>query len=361
MKTAFTYCRLATAATALLAAPSLALATVMIGTGGTPVELTLTLVDQTNSKLSYTLDLGIDAASFWVQGQQDTGASLFRTIDPNTDAAFKSFITQANLSTTRWMLFGGGWGAPTQAEITLYTTQTNNGLLADQQKYFDKFHKIVSTDLVNNTTALSTYFSNLNIANQGVDIVLNTHDKTDNGSSMASKTAGNTRTYASRDTGFSNGSTGDGDCIISGYFCVGNPIGKSSWFYKITPALVDGDVDASPVVIDEFDNLTADGYWGFIKAPNSSKYILSYTLNGANPKSLVSTDAGTTRLSFTEYSAQSGTARLIGGLAADDVAFAGTSAVTAVPEPQGWALMLAGLSAFAGLRRLRRAPDGMQV
>lgn len=357
MTIASTPWRLAGLSIALLVASSQSCANILFGTGGNPVELVLTVVDQTNAKLSYTLDLGVNANDFWVQGQQDSGASLFRTLDPETDAAFKSFITQANLSTTRWMVFGGGWGTPVQADFALYTTQTNNGILADQQKYYDRFHTVISTDLVGSVGPLSNYFGTLNIAKSGVDIVQSSHSKldggVDNGSSFASKNAGNTLTYAAKNTGFSDGSSGDGDCIVAGLLCVGNPLGKSSWFYKITPALDAGDVDAVPVVIDEFDNLGADGYWGFVKDPNSGKYILSYTLNGANPKALISTDAGRARQSVLDYSAQSGAARLI-GISADDIALQG--AVTAVPEPQSWGLMLAGLGALAGLcgRRARR-------
>ena len=120
----------------------------------------------------------------------------------------------------------------------------------------------------------------------------------------------------------------------------------------VDPADPAAGIDDVGVIVDEFDNLQADGYWGFIKDPNSAKYILSYTLNGANPRVLVSTDAGRARQSGIDYSAHGGNARLI-GISADDVAL--QAAVTAVPEPQTWGLMLAGLAAFGGLRRLRRS------
>lgn len=341
-------------AVALLCACSLAGATIKTGTG---FELVLTVLDQTNAKMSYTLDLGIDANTFWVQAQQDTGASFFKTIDPATDSAFNTFISAATLSTTRWMVTGTFVDAPLPADYLLYTTQTNNGSVATQTKYFDKSHAVDSAgNFALSFGVLKTYFGNLNISSTGGAILQSTHNTQADGSSVASKTAGNTSTYAAKITGFGvdGGGVNDGDCVVNASFCAGNPLGVSSWFYKVSPLLLEGEVDSGPVIIDEFDNLTADGYWGLIKDPNSSKYILSYTLNGANPKTLVSTDVGRARQSVLDYSAQSGAARLI-GISLDDVAL--QSAVTAVPEPQSWGLMLAGLGALAALRarRSRRA------
>lgn len=353
MNTAFHCWPRRCAALTLLAACGLAGATIKTGTG---FELVLTVLDQTNAQMSYTLDLGINANDFWVQAQQDTGASYFKTIDPAADTAFSTFISQATLGTTRWMVTGAYVDAPLPSDFTLYATQTNNGSVATQTKYFDKAHAVDSTSFVGSFGQLQSYFGRLNTSSTGGAILQSTINTAENGSAVASKSAGNLTTYALKNNGFAvdGGGAGDGDCLVAASFCAGNPLGTSSWFYKVTPALVEGDVDASPVVIDEFDNLTADGYWGFIKDPNSGKYILSYTLGGANPKTLVSTDAGRTRQSLLDYSAQSGIARLIGGIGADDVAFQGAT-VSAVPEPQGWALMLAGGAALAAFVRRRRA------
>lgn len=328
-------------------------------------ELFLVVMDQTTAKMSYTLDLGIDAQTFWLQAQQDTGASLFRNLDPSTDNAFKTFVDAADLSKTRWMVVST-YSTGVTANRFLFTTMTNNNSVATQTANFDSVKNTVSGTLTDNQGGLWSWLSNMNNAAPGaqVPILVGNHPTADNGSSVASKSAGNTATYADASNGFSAKGTpsADGDCLARGIFCAGNPLGTSSWFYKLTPGLLDGEADpSSPLLLDEFDNLTADGYWGFIKDPSSSKYILSYTLAGSNPKSLVSTDAGLNRLSFTDYSAQSGTARLI-GVGLDDVAnpvdaaaFAqgGTSNVTAVPEPGTWGLMALGLVGVAAAARRR--------
>lgn len=320
------------------------------GTNQSP-ELFLVLFDQTTSKTSYTLNLGIDAANFWVQAQQDTGASLFRTLDPATDSAFNSFISGANLSNVRWMITGGTFDGRAEADRVIYVTQTNNNSLADQRAFYDRAHGVLSGDMTTALSSMGTYVKTLNGARPGIDIVQSTIGSTSRGGSgFASKLAGNTATYTDATTGFKGLATGsDGSCIYQGFFCAGNPLGVSSWFYKVMPSLLEGEIDpSSPVVIDEFDNVNADGYWGLIKDPNSSKYVLSYTLTGANPSTLVSTDGGRTRLSFVDYSAQSGIARLI-GISADDVALQST--VTAVPEPAQWGLLLGGVGLLAALRR----------
>lgn len=323
-------------------------------------ELFLVVIDPVNAKMSYTLDLGKSAMEFWVTAQQDSGASFFRSLDPATDAPFQTFINAANPATTSWMLLGLNADAGVETNRNAFTTLTNNGLVSKQTISFDAMKALRSPALSDTLANYGTKVSDLNSAGNA-EILSSTHDTAEHGSAVASKDAGNSSTYFSRGLGFGDSASGSGDgsCILNFQVCAGNPIGTSSWFYRLTPTLVDpadpaAGIDDVGVKVDEFDNLNADGYWGFIKDPASAKYILSYTLAGTSPRTLASTDLGQLRVSATDYSAQSGSARLIGGIGANDVAFQ-LSAVSAVPEPESWVLMLIGMATIAGARRLARA------
>lgn len=326
-----------------------------IDTSSNP-ELFLTLIDQTTAQMSYTLDLNIKAADFYINAQQDTGSYLFFTLDPSADPALQSFIAAAgaNLNTTRWTVLAWNNSPAVANDRVLYSTLTNNGSVATQTANYDKLFNSLTNGAFRTNGSFPGYLvDSLNNADAGVTITQSTLKTAATfGSSLA--TVADTTTYASKSTGWvSSNLTTDGDCILGGNVCVGNPVGTSSWFYQTKVSrTASGTVSAlSKVSVNEFDNLTNDGYWGFIKDPSSNKYILSYTLPGSNPKSLVSTDAGRARLSSTDYRANVGPARLI---AIGDSKLA--SSVSVVPEPQTWGLMaLGGLLLAARVRRERRA------
>ena len=320
-------------------------------------ELFLTLIDRT-AQMSYTLDLNVRAATFAIAAQQDTGSYLFFTLDPSIDAALQTFVTTAgtDLTTARWAVLGFNVSLANSAQRVLYSTLTNNGSTATQTASYDSLFTKLNNGTFKTSNGLKSYIDGLNGGDPALGTIAQSTLNTSAtfGSSLA--TIANAGTYASKLTGWVN-STGatDGDCLFGGPVCVGNPVGTSSWFYQTQ---VSGSSSLAKVAVDEFDNITNDGYWGFIKDPNSGKYILSYTLPGSNPHSLVSTAEGRTRLSFTDYSASSGSARLI-TVASDDIANAGlhvATGVSAVPEPQTWSLMaLGGLLLAARVRRERRA------
>jgi len=340
-----------------------------IDTSANP-NLFFTLTDLTAQQKSYTLNLNIKAADFFVNAQQDAGSYLFFTLDPTKDAALQAFVTAVgpSLSTARWGVLGMTTSESDPSGRVVYSTLTNNNVVATQTASYDRLFKM-SNNIFKTNTALLNYVDKLNAAVQGstIDITtLATAKAPTLGSSLSSITYAGAGTYPNATNGFvSSSGSGDGDCIFGSALCFGNPVGVSSWFYQAT--VTPGGTQLSKVTVDEFDNLTNDGYWGFIKDPNSSNYILSYTLPGTNPKSLVSTDQGRARLSFTDYTAESGRARLI-TLGNGDVAnigadagatLAGAGTIAAVPEPQTWGLMaLGGLLVAATARRRRNAAQG---
>ncbi|WP_373717449.1 PEP-CTERM sorting domain-containing protein [Roseateles sp.] len=336
------------------------------GTENNRSDLFLTLIDPLN-QVSYVLNLNLDASDFYINAQQDAGSYYFLTLDPANDASLQGFVNRSgvSMSSARWAVMGVTY-TPVAGDpnIAVYTTAENNGLVTKQQASFDVIATMNNGSL---RTSLAPKLSDwvsfkLNPAQVGDPNLPVLSTTLNNGTPLGSvlSSADTSATYA----GAANAWTSD-VCRSGTFVCPTNPVGISSWFYR---SKVNGTSSLAKVAFDEFDNKSSDGYWGFIKDPNSSKYFLSYTLQGSGPVNLIKAAKGTAdyaaaiaRVNTTDYAASLGPARLI-NVAANDVAFSGLTLnttgglnISAVPEPQTWGLMaLGGLLLAAHGRRQRR-------
>ena len=121
---------------------------------------------------------------------------------------------------------------------------------------------------------------------------MNTHVSTANGS--AYHTASSPRYFANNGTFYGKLNPGSDGSYYGGLFDVSNAVNQSSWFYAISNAA------SGSVVVDEFDNLTYNGYWGLALTATNT-YLLSFTQTAANvPRTTGSTPEGNLRALTTE-------------------------------------------------------------
>lgn len=328
-------------------------------------ELVLVLWDPVN-RVSYTRDLGVNVyagadparreMSFFVNAQQDAGYQEFWNLDPASDANYRQFRSvAADAGNLVWTVLAvdatqdssdGGQEAPGtfQSFMTLRATATPGVVGAD----YARLSSFTNSDFA------------LQAPRYGLDlfIPLNAALASDSGT----LNPWNSHRPASGETDYGvNGSSFDAEGQ-SGYFNKGGPalstfgstcacnlttpVGQSSWFYRVTTS--DEFDSFAPVAIDEFDNLSHDGYWGVAVNPANGQLVLSYTLAPATLQSLALTPEGRARAALTEYAA-GGVSRLID---APTNEFAGyvMPMVTPVPEPGALLLMAGGLLALAWRR-----------
>lgn len=339
-------------------------------------ELFLSVFDP-EAKVSYTLDLGLDVESFLINAQQDAGMQWFKPVD---DANWDSFLGMSSRNKLRWVVLAadnnGGLGAG-QKRLFTTLTQGTEAKLRDwtNQDFTNAIGEAVFESFIRESNVSGTHAVPLN-------------DYASNGSHVAtSLDANNKRAYFGKQaSGVSLDESLNGTTTQRAGFTVGNRLDESSWFYYVTRS---GTTQTAKVTVDEFDNLGADGYWGFTyvdpaanaSSPYAGKFLLSYTLDKAGVKA--TTAAGMLRMSLTDYLAADRFLPLLlqqgalageyqgyrqsslvlpdsslPGLGGTNSVAAGLNPVSAVPEPASWGLMGLGLAGLLAWRRRQQAAGG---
>ena len=321
-------------------------------------ELVLVLWDPV-AKVSYSKDLGVNAyygsdlemdrSSFFVYAQQDAGYQKFWNIDAS-DASFAKFRSVAtNAANIVWAVVGADVetdaAGTTQnpGETRSFMTQqigTQAGVKSDA---YSKLEAFVNIDFERQAITFAGEY--LNALNLGAG-PFNTHGSggtlgpySVNGSSYDIE---GTDAYFGKNLGTQ--ATFGSSCNCS----MMNAVGSSSWFYSITRS--NNYDEGAPILIDEFDNLGHDGYFGFAQNPANGSFVFSYTLAAFSQSAAATTAGGRARASLTEYIAGS-SSRLLDAPVGE---FAGyVMPLSPVPEPSSWLLMAGGLAGLMWHRRKR--------
>jgi len=287
------------------------------------------------AKVSYTRDLGINANDFWVFAQQDAGYSYDYKM-PAADAALVAFrAASTTVANQRWAVFAFDSGPSlTPGDTKAYTTLTQGPGDGTVNPNWTDMTTAKTGDILFAAQEMpNRLYYGLNF--YGTDSTQYVRTSGDNGTSFDKQASAG---YFAGGSGFSaKGGSGNGS-YLAGVYNVTNQVNQSSWFYYLTNA-----AGSDTVVVDEFDNLSSNGYWG-LALGTDNLYRLTFTQAAATTAaSSATTSAGILRVSLTDYAAQTGPARLLN---------VNDAVAAAVPEPGSWALLCVGL--LGVVTRVRR-------
>jgi PEP-CTERM motif len=318
-------------------------------------EFVVVIWDQAN-EASYALDLGVTMTTLQDVGQQDEGYQRFWNLDRTLDARLDKLLDgNTALSDLRWAVLAtdSDGSAFEPGSLRLFFTLEHTVPTGTLNPNYTTVSEVSNLSF---EAALGAYQQSLiNALNNDVSNTDNTHGT---GGSGTFANNGSSYTAKGQSGYFDNPGLFLSTFADSAGPAVTNKIGSSSWFYFATSSSFDS---TEALALDEFDNLTHDGFWGLTLNPADNTLALSYTIEGTGLTLAQRTFAQS--IGRTELNGGF-TMRRLSGVAANPMeAGNGFSrrllggderiAITVVPEPSSWLLMGLGLGVVGWLARRR--------